>query len=199
MLKQNAESLYWIGRYMERIDFTTRLLDVKLHDHHVFIENKNNKEYLQNRLLVLLDGDHPFKDMQMEGMEGKDILDYITFNRSYENSILTCLERTRHNVRTVREQLPSKVWDTINSFYLWLTEQGDQKGSNYLPYSFHEQIHNHVSLFQGVTESTMLRDNTWNFIQAGRFIERSGNTIRTLQLIYFRECGRYGGVSQMSC
>ncbi|MFL6558608.1 MAG: alpha-E domain-containing protein, partial [Bacillus sp. (in: firmicutes)] len=111
------------------------------------------------------------------------ILDYITFNRNYENSNRCGLERARHNVRTVRDQLPSKVWDTINSFYLWLGEQGDQRGDGYLPYSFYEQIRNHVLLFQGVTESMMLRDNAWNFFQTGRYIERSGNTIRTLQMI----------------
>jgi uncharacterized alpha-E superfamily protein len=183
MLKQNAESFYWIGRYLERIDYTTRLMDVKLHAHHVLIEKENSKEYLQKRLLTLLDGENPFSDEQIGSLQEKDILDYITFNRNYENSILACLERARHNVRTVREQLPSKVWDTINSFYLWLTEQGDQRGGGYLPYSFYEQIRNHVLLFQGVTESMMLRDNAWNFFQAGRFIERSGNTIRTLQMI----------------
>jgi uncharacterized alpha-E superfamily protein len=183
MLKQNAESFYWIGRYIERIDYTTRLMDVKLHAHHVLIEKENSKQYLQKRLLELLDGVNPIMDKQMEGMQEKDILAYITFNRNYENSIVSCLERTRHNVRTVREQLPSKVWDTINSFYLWLTVQKDQFGSSYLPFSFFEQIRNHVSLFLGVTESVMLRDHAWSFFQAGRFIERSGNTIRTLQLI----------------
>src|SRR3954453_14680010 len=111
MLKQNAESFYWIGRYMERIDYTTRMIDVKLHSHHILIEKENNKEYLQKGLLTLLDGGNSFKEEQIGSFQEKDILNFITFNRNYENSIFTCLERTRHNVRTVREQLPSKVWD----------------------------------------------------------------------------------------
>ena len=31
MLARNAESLYWIGRYVERADDTARILDVSLH------------------------------------------------------------------------------------------------------------------------------------------------------------------------
>ena len=31
MLARNAESLYWIGRYVERADDTARILDVSVH------------------------------------------------------------------------------------------------------------------------------------------------------------------------
>ena len=31
MLARNAESLYWIGRYVERADDMARLLDVAIH------------------------------------------------------------------------------------------------------------------------------------------------------------------------
>ena len=31
MLARNAESLYWIGRYVERADDTARILDVTVH------------------------------------------------------------------------------------------------------------------------------------------------------------------------
>ena len=31
MLASNAESLYWIGRYVERADDTARILDVTVH------------------------------------------------------------------------------------------------------------------------------------------------------------------------
>ena len=31
MLARNAESLYWIGRYVERADDTARILDVAVH------------------------------------------------------------------------------------------------------------------------------------------------------------------------
>ena len=32
MLARNAESLYWIGRYVERADDTARILDVSVHE-----------------------------------------------------------------------------------------------------------------------------------------------------------------------
>ena len=31
MLARNAESLYWIGRYVERADDTSRILNVSVH------------------------------------------------------------------------------------------------------------------------------------------------------------------------
>jgi uncharacterized alpha-E superfamily protein len=81
----------------------------------------------------------------------------------------------------VRNQLPEKIWDSINSFYLLLKEQVSLKSKKPLPYSFYEKIYQYVSCFNGMTDSTMLRGNEWNFLQVGRFIERGGNAIRTFR------------------
>ncbi|MEH7416455.1 alpha-E domain-containing protein [Neobacillus drentensis] len=182
MLNRIAESFYWIGRYMERVDFTARLLDINYHSQHVLLENEHNLEYFKNRVIGSL-GDHPFTE-QLSAIHYNDFLHYIIFEDTYKNSILSCLGKARHNIRIVRGQIPEKIWDSINSFYLWLKEQNVQKGRKQLPYSFFEKILQHVSIFNGITDLTMLRGNEWNFIQAGRYMERAGNTVRTLQLSF---------------
>jgi uncharacterized alpha-E superfamily protein len=180
MLNRMAESYFWIGRYIERVDSITRLIDVNYHSHHVLLEKENNQEYIKKRFLAIL-GEYPFAE-HLNDSNNNYLLDFLIFEQCNDNSILSCLGKARHNVRLVREQLPEKIWDTINTFYLWLKEQEGQKGWNQLPYSFCEQVHQKVSLFNGIADSTMLRENEWNFIQAGRFIERAGNSMRTLQL-----------------
>ncbi|WP_180960187.1 alpha-E domain-containing protein [Neobacillus cucumis] len=180
MLNRMAESFYWIGRYMERVDFTTRLIDVNYHSHHVLLDKENNQEYLKKRLLAAF-SDHRFANQLIE-IHNHELLDFLSFEHTYDNSILSCLGKARQNVRIVRGQLPEKIWDSINSFYHWLKAQGGQEGNNQLPYRFFEKIHQKVSLFNGITDSTMLRENEWNFIQAGKFIERAANSLRILQL-----------------
>lgn len=176
-----AESFYWIGRYMERVDFTTRLMDVNYHSQQALLGKGNTQEHHKNKLLAAF-GNHSFTSQQQKDRNDKQLLEYLTFGRAYENSILSSLEKARQNVRVVRGQLPEKIWDAINSFYLWLKDKEGTEGRDLLPYSLFEQILHNVSLFNGITDSTMLRENEWNFIQAGRFIERSGNSLRMLQL-----------------
>jgi uncharacterized alpha-E superfamily protein len=180
MLNRMAESFFWIGRYIERVDSITRLIDVNYHSHHVLLEKENSQEYLKKRFLAIL-GEYPFAK-HLNDTNNNDLLDFLIFEQRNDNSILSCLGKARHNVRLVREQLPEKIWDTLNSFYLWFKAQEDKKGWNQLPHSFFEQVHQKVSLFNGIADSTMLRENEWNFIQAGKFIERAGNSLRTLQL-----------------
>src|SRR4051812_7716340 len=181
MLNRMAEAFYWIGRYMERVDFTTRLIDVNYHSQYALLDKENNEEDLRDRILAALGGGLSTNQKQTESNH-KQLLDFLTFERMYDNSILSSLEKARENVRIVRGQIPEKIWDAINSFYLWLKVQEDPKGRDLLPYAFFEQILQKVSIFTGITDSTMLRENEWNFIQAGRFMERAGNSLRLLQL-----------------
>lgn len=181
MLHRTAESFYWMGRYTERVDHIARLIDANYHSHHRLTEKENNQECLQKRLLAIL-GDVPFMEEQKTSLQGNSILQFMTFDRTYENSILSCLGKARHNVRLVREQIPCKMWDTMNSFYLWLTEQDRHHGRDQSLFSFYEQIQQRVALFYGMTDSIMPRENEWNFIQAGRSLERVNNTIHTLQI-----------------
>lgn len=177
MLNRMAESFYWIGRYTERIDNNVRLMDVTYHAHHI---RTNNQENLQNSLLTIL-GDSLTKD-QKEKLNNYNILDLLTFDRSYENSIFSCVSNARQNVRLIREQVPSKIWDIINSFYLWLIEQNSQKAVVLTRFSLYEHIQQRVALFYGMADSIMLHENGWDFIQAGKFIERIGNIIRILEV-----------------
>lgn len=172
MLNRLTESFYWTGRYMERADYMTRLIDVNYHAHHLLLEIENHQEDLRRRLLSIL-GESSFKG---------PLLDFLTFDTANNNSILACLKKARQNVRMTREHFPEKVWDTINSFYLWFKEQDEKNRMQLVPYSFYKKIRQEVLLFQAVTDATMLHGYEWNFVQAGKYIERTENSIRILQL-----------------
>ena len=52
MLARNAESLYWIGRYVERADDTARILDVSVHQ---LLEDATvNPDVASRQLLTVL-------------------------------------------------------------------------------------------------------------------------------------------------
>ncbi|MDR4949244.1 alpha-E domain-containing protein [Neobacillus cucumis] len=176
MLNRIAESFYWIGRYMERIEFTARIVEANYHSPYLLLEKEGKLESIKNRILAIL-GEQP----STKDLNPNDFLNLVIFDSTFDQSILSCLAKARQNVRMVRNQLPEKIWDSINSFYLWLKEQGSINSKKLLPYSFFEKILQYVSFFNGMSDSMMLRGNEWNFLQVGRFIERAGNTVRIFQ------------------
>lgn len=183
MLNRVVESFYWIGRYTERIDYTARLMDVTLYAHHNHLGKETNRNDLQERFSTIL-SDVASEQVNDMCLNVNKILEYVTIDQENINSIFNSLNQARFNVRVVRQQTSAKMWDTINSFYLWLLEQKQKKDLEQSPFLFLERVRNEVSLFNGVTDSSMLHEVEWRFLQAGKLLERTENTVRIIQKLF---------------
>ncbi|MDF2922612.1 MAG: hypothetical protein K0R57_1526 [Paenibacillaceae bacterium] len=180
MLNRNAEALFWIGRYMERAENHARLIDVHYH-----IQHEGDFAHEEHKWSRLVDAFGAREDylQQFELFTERDVLSFITLDRGYPNSLFACVSQARANLRTIREKVPSELWEAVNSFYLWL---GERQVSDILeagPNLFYRQIKEKVAVFQGLEHSVMQREQEWHFIESGRFLERAENTVRILQSV----------------
>lgn len=180
MLNRNAEALFWVGRYAERAENHARLIDVHYH-----IQQDADFKHEEHKWARLIDalGARDAYEQQFEAFTEKDVLSFITLDRGYANSLFSCVSQARNNLRTLREKLPSEMWDMMNSFYLWLGEKQVDDILRESPHGFYRQIKERMSMFQGVEHSVMVRHNEWHFIEGGRFLERAENTVRILQSV----------------
>lgn len=183
MMNRSAELLFWVGRYIERAENHTRLIDVNYHMRHELKGTEDEQTYIWERLVAAIGDVHLFKS-QYTSINENSVLQFLTFDQQHPNSIFSCTQQTRNNMRALRQLLPCELWDSINSFYLWLQDQ--KMGSMMVdsPHLFYQRIREWVSLFNGVADSIMVRELEWNFIQAGKFLERVENTVRILHAFY---------------
>lgn len=180
MLNRNAEALFWVGRYMERAENHARLVDVHYH-----IQHEGDFAHEEHKWSRLIDAFGARGDYckQFEQFTEKDVLSFMTLDRGYNNSLFSCVSQARSNLRSIREKLPSELWESVNAFYLWL---GERQVSDILadgPNAFFRQIKDRVAMFQGLEHSVMPREQEWHFIESGRFLERAENTVRILQSV----------------
>ncbi|TDF92134.1 alpha-E domain-containing protein [Paenibacillus piri] len=180
MLNRNAEALFWLGRYVERAENHARLIDVHYH-----IQQEADFLHAEHKWARLIDalGARAAYEQQFEAFTEKDVLSFITLDRGYANSLFSCISQARNNLRTLREKLPSELWDVLNAFYLWL---GDKQVDDILqesPNAFYRQIKERMAMFLGVGHSVMPRQNEWHFMESGRFLERAENTVRILHSV----------------
>ncbi|MBM7565369.1 alpha-E domain-containing protein [Paenibacillus sacheonensis] len=188
MLNRNAEALFWIGRYMERAENHARLIDVHFHllaeDTSAFPradEDDMPRALCKWGRIVDALGSREAYEQQYGDYAEQDVVHYITLDRDNANSLVTCVNHARDNVRTLREKLPSELWDVTNGFYLWLREKHAGDLTKESPHQFFGRIKEWTALFHGVTQSIMPRENEWHFIECGRFLERTENTLRIIQ------------------
>ena len=189
MLSRIAESLYWIGRYVERAEDTARITDV---NYHHTLEMGASPEARERRrqhweALIVIVGEAPrFFTMHDQANE-ETVPPYLTFATENPHSIVSSVARARENARTMRHQIASEMWEVLNRFHLELQrlqEFGETPVNAENVHLFYRSIKEFSHLFQGITDSTMPREEGWYFLQAGKFLERAEKTARALDVKY---------------
>jgi len=182
MLNRTAEALFWIGRYMERVENHARLIDVYYHLQQDEFNKGSNHSNDNDKWMRIVDalGSRTMFEQSYKEYNEQLVLFYATLDRDNTNSLVSCVSHARNNLRTLREQAPTEMWDVMNSFYLWLREQQADGLLHESPHQFLGQIKNWTNMFAGCINSVMSRQNEWYFIECGRYLERSENTLRIL-------------------
>jgi uncharacterized alpha-E superfamily protein len=174
MLSRVADALFWMSRYLERAEHTARLLDTTL----------------------LLDVDLRGVDAGAEGRHWQAVADvlqlpiadrspeelclWVTSDPENSGSILSCINRARNNARSIRGSLGPEVWRALNKLYWQLKDPEFAARAVESPHEFYEAVEAGSHLFQGVCDATLPHDEGWQFLQLGRYLERSDKTLRIL-------------------
>ncbi len=109
MLSRIAESLFWIGRYVERADDTARILDAFLAR---LLEDPWVDEDAACRSLLAILGVRAAP--QTAGSTTGDALDLLAFDTDNPSSIAGALAAARENARGARETISSEMWECLN-------------------------------------------------------------------------------------
>jgi uncharacterized alpha-E superfamily protein len=166
MLSRIAESLYWIGRYVERAEDTSRLLDVHLS---LLLEDPWAPESVVCRSLLSAMG------REVEGSVGTaEVLDLLAWDAEEAVSIVGAIAAARENARRSREIISTELWESINVTWLEATKPGRQAR----PHQFFSWVRERAAAFNGVADATISRDDAWHFLTLGRAIERADMTAR---------------------
>jgi uncharacterized alpha-E superfamily protein len=181
MLSRVAESLYWMSRYLERAEHTARVIKVQLN---LMLERETESDDRHWRRMLKSLAVEMTDVKEGEAQEAAQSLIHSTNSRS---SIVSCIMAARENSRQVREQISSEMWEQLNRMFIDV-KRADAADPNaaWDVDDFLYEIKEGTYLFQGITDSTMTHGEGWQFIQAGRSLERA-SSLATLLGVHFRE------------
>lgn len=170
MLSRIAESLFWIGRYIERADGTARILDVYLQ---LLLEDVAVDEDTACRALLGVMGHDAPPERKLTRV---DVVNTLATDRSQPASIAYSVNAARENARRAREIISTELWEVLNATYANMPRRVSP-----------EQVHvmfgwvrERAALAGGMADSTASRDDAWSFLNLGRFIERADMVARLL-------------------
>jgi uncharacterized alpha-E superfamily protein len=191
MLSRIAESLYWIGRYVERAEDTARILDVQFHR---LLEDPWIDEDAACRALMAVMG----ADVPDEPLDALEVCEMLAYDRTNPSSIVGALAAARDNARGAREAISSEMWECLNGTWYALSDQIDA-ARNMGPHQFFRYVKERVSILAGLAESTLSRDDGWRFLVLGRSLERVDMTARLLSARWGDAVGSPGWVTTLRC
>ncbi len=184
MLSRIAESLYWMSRYLERVDNTARLLEINLH-HILETEDVMSEAAMWKPLLSIAGGVELFEETYGDDpVNAGRVLRYMTEERDNPNSMRSSMRLARENARVVRDRISDEMWACINE--LWLTFDA-QRGRRRPPLhsnEFYAYVRDEIARFHGLSFSTMMRGEAFGFHLLGTFSERADMSARILDVKY---------------
>ncbi|APX32080.1 hypothetical protein BH708_04300 [Brachybacterium sp. P6-10-X1] len=171
MLSRIADSMFWIGRYVERADQTARILDVTLQS---ITEDAAQEEPVACAGVYEIFGvaDPPDGDLTVQR-----VLDHLVTDRQNPSSVAGALQTARENARGAREVLTTEVWESLNTTSLGMP-RGVRPSRMHGAFQFAKD---RCAVVNGLVDASMTRDEAWLFLRIGQLLERVDMNARILQ------------------
>jgi len=184
LLSRVAESLFWLGRHIERAENTARLLDVTYHGR---LEPQNEQELgalnTWEALVATLGLTNSYRSLYDRANE-QGVVEFLTVSRQNSSSIVSSVEAARDSARGVRDYLSSETFVAINRLYHSTSQRNLTLIMADGVYDYCDTVRQGAQTFHGTAESTSLHDEGWYWLRSGVFLERADMTSRIVDSKY---------------
>ena len=178
LLTRDAEGLFWMARYLERVENLARLIDVT----QTF--ESPGRETESWSALVAINSDGPGLQERGMAVEAANIKRFYLLDAQNPNSIPACLEAARTNARKLRPLISTEMWMQLNVFHRDVMAIDPSELDGDALSRLCRRLKEGVQAHTGITEGTFFRDQGWHFYELGRQIERADQTTRLLDIKY---------------
>src|SRR4051812_31014225 len=115
MMSRDADSMYWMSRYVERAEHVARLLRVNTN---LLVDVGDLTPRLQEQhwesVTTIMRTEAPPPGRSPIGTR---VAQHMVFERENANSLVSCLTRARENARAIRENISAEMWESLNTLY----------------------------------------------------------------------------------
>lgn len=193
MLSRTAANLYWIGRYIERAEFTARLLEATIRLDSLSARPAGQGAW--KSALAVASAAQGFAATG-ESIAPSNVSRYLALDESNPSSIRSCIQTARLNARSARVALTREAWETINR--AWNNLKGrTSTGGTQATLNLADQIKAEARGFEGAINRMLHSEPFW-FAKLGSIVERGEATARLLDVKYhllLPEGEKVGGIT----
>lgn len=181
MLGRTARGLFWMFRYLERAENTTRLLEAGWR---IALTRSGQGTNEWDSVLTTA-GQHAAYTALHGEAAAQPVINFLLRSPDNPSSVLNCVSYARTNARMVRTALSSEVWEAVNECWMAVKQALARPVTDKTLAMVLSTIRTTTAVVRGAMNGTMLRNEIFNFCRLGTFIERADNTARILDVKYY--------------
>ena len=183
MLSRTASNIFWLARYLERMENLARIIGVS--ERMAMMPGETEREvHSQWESAIIISGCEPLFNDSGCAMEREAILEFLIRDPENPSSLYSSIQNARINGRSVRNVLTMEMWESLNTTWLEFEARWNSYRNDNDIRPFLDWIKERTASFRGAIGGTMVRDQAWRFTQIGTHIERADNTARILDVKY---------------
>ena len=182
MLGRTANGVFWMGRYLERAENTSRLIEAGFRMALTRDLVTSQEEW---RSVVATVGHTKQYELFNVSYTGIQVWNFLLRDRHNPGSVLAMIEGARTSARAVRTALTREVWEAVNESWMVVGEALSRPVREASLGQILNVIRRQAMLVRGAIDGSMLRSENFNFFRIGTFIERGDNTARILDVKYY--------------
>ncbi|RUR29521.1 hypothetical protein ELY33_12955 [Vreelandella andesensis] len=180
-----AESLFWLGRYGERLDARARLLREALMRLMEVDQDEIADQLLDELLIALnittLNNDGEGAKLRIVGFVQKRAALLAQFDDTDSQALHALFDQLLRNARSVRDHLGDDSWRVINQLRQRVSAFNSSLGASAARRSC-EGLSAQIAAFFGLCNETMPHHYGWRFMDIGRFLDRVLGLLSLLKL-----------------
>ncbi|MEM6966239.1 MAG: alpha-E domain-containing protein [Bacteroidota bacterium] len=176
MLARVAESLYWIGRNIERCEHCARYMHVQYFST-LEAPMSQNKSFTLRSILFMSGSEFDTAAIVNES----EVWQKVIFDGNNSSSLFSLARNARENARSIRNNISTELWEAINKWYLFFKNVQGKKFSSSKVFPFSAENIAHIALIRSTINTTLLHNDIWGFLNLGIHTERSLQVLRILK------------------
>ncbi len=171
MLSRVANSLFWFGRYIERVEHTARYAKVQYFSS-LDAPLAQKMDFVLESILNMSGKLEEFTKSKIKFNED-EVLNYVTLNDKNPSSVYNSIVCARENARGARDTISSELWESVNKYYHFVYNTDKSKFDEIGHYEFYEKVLEYSAVVKGYIDNTLFHNEAWHLISIGLHIERA--------------------------
>jgi uncharacterized alpha-E superfamily protein len=168
MLSRVADSVFWMARYMERTNGMLRILRTN------YISSQDEVKDFNWHTLLRNYSDAGAEEMEAIGNNSVRVMEHLLLDKQNGGSVINNITRARENGRAVQDHITKEVWQCLNDYHHLIRDKNiytQVKSGD--PVTVLDSLIYQGMLYHGTVDITMARGEGFNYLNAGKFLERA--------------------------